>query len=72
LEFQEKARRRMQSLMSSARAVIVVSHDLPALALMCDRVLWLEHGRVQTIGPTAEVIAAYTDQIMQNAQRRAA
>jgi ABC-type polysaccharide/polyol phosphate transport system ATPase subunit len=72
LEFQEKARQRMQNLMSSARAVIVVSHDMPALALMCDRVMWLEHGRIQTIGPTAEVIAAYTNQIMQNAQRRAA
>jgi ABC-type polysaccharide/polyol phosphate transport system ATPase subunit len=72
LEFQEKARRRMQSLMSSARAVIVVSHDLAALNLMCDRVMWLEHGRVQAIGPAAEVIAAYTNQIMQNAQRRAA
>jgi ABC-type polysaccharide/polyol phosphate transport system ATPase subunit len=72
LEFQEKARGRMRSLMSSARAVIVVSHDLPALSLMCDRVMWLEHGRVQSIGPAAEVIAAYTNEILQHAQRRAA
>ncbi len=72
LEFQEKARRRMQDLMSSARAVIVVSHDLHALSLMCERVMWLEQGRANRIGPTAEVIAAYTNQVTQNAQLRAA
>jgi ABC-type polysaccharide/polyol phosphate transport system ATPase subunit len=72
LDFQEKARRRMQDLMSSARAVVVVSHDLGALALMCERVMWLEQGRVNMIGPAAEVIAAYTSQVTQNAQLRAA
>ena len=60
LAFQAKARERMQELMSSARAVIVVSHDLASLPLMCDRVLWLDHGRMRMIGPAAEVIAAYT------------
>jgi ABC-type polysaccharide/polyol phosphate transport system ATPase subunit len=72
MEFQDKARQRMKNLMSRARAVIIVSHDLPTLALMCDRVMWLEHGRLQTIGPTAEVIAAYTEQVRHNAQRQAA
>ena len=62
----------MQDLMSSARAVIVVSHDLHALSLMCERVMWLEQGRANRIGPTAEVIAAYTNQVTQNAQLRAA
>ena len=60
LAFQAKARERMRTLMSSARAVIVVSHDLASLPLLCDRVLWLDHGRMQMIGPAAEVIAAYT------------
>ena len=60
MAFQAKARERMRSLMSSARAVIVVSHDLASLALLCDRVMWLDHGKMQMIGPAAEVIAAYT------------
>ena len=63
MAFQTKARRRMQGLMSSARAVIVVSHDLQSLTLMCDRAMWLEHGRMQMIGPTEQVIAAYTQQV---------
>jgi ABC-type polysaccharide/polyol phosphate transport system ATPase subunit len=26
---------------------------------VCDRVLWLERGRVESLGPTAEVLAEY-------------
>ncbi len=58
--------------MSNARAVIVVSHDLTSLALLCDRVLWLDHGKMQMIGPTEEVIAAYTQQVNGGAQQRQA
>ncbi len=72
MAFQSKARERMQSLMSSARAVIVVSHDLASLALMCDRVLWLDHGHVRQIGPAEEVIAAYAQQVSGGPQRQAA
>ncbi|MCD4726533.1 MAG: ABC transporter ATP-binding protein [Pirellulales bacterium] len=62
MAFQTKARERMKSLMSSARAVIVVSHDMKSLELTCDRVLWLDHGKMQLIGPAEEVIKAYTQQ----------
>jgi ABC-type polysaccharide/polyol phosphate transport system ATPase subunit len=62
IAFQNKARERMQNLISSARAVIIVSHDLNSLSLLCDRVLWLDHGRIQMLGPTEEVIAAYQQQ----------
>jgi ABC-type polysaccharide/polyol phosphate transport system ATPase subunit len=72
LAFQTKARERMRSLMSTARAVIVVSHDLATLPLLCDRVLWLDHGKVQMVGPAAEVIAAYTQEVNQVMQRQAA
>jgi ABC-type polysaccharide/polyol phosphate transport system ATPase subunit len=72
LAFQAKARQRMSDLITSARAVIVVSHDLHSLELLCDRVLWLDHGRVRLNGPTQEVIAAYKQQVEEGAQRRAA
>jgi ABC-type polysaccharide/polyol phosphate transport system ATPase subunit len=72
LAFQAKARARMQALISSARAVIVVSHDLASLELMCDRVLWLDHGHVRQIGPAKQVIAAYAQEVNGAAQRQAA
>lgn len=72
MAFQNKARERMKALMSTARAVIVVSHDMHSLGLMCDRVLWLDHGKTRAIGPAAEVIEAYTRQNNPNAKRQAA
>ena len=72
MAFQEKARERMKALMSSAQAVIVVSHDLTSLAKLCDRVLWLDHGKMQMLGPTEEVLAAYTQQVDQESHRQAA
>ena len=72
ISFQNKARERMKSLMSSARAVVLVSHDMSSIGKICDRVLWLDHGRMQMLGPTKEVIAAYTQQVNQDPQRRAA
>lgn len=72
MAFQTKARERMRGLMSSARAVIVVSHDLTSLAMLCDRVLWLDHGTMRMIGPTEEVIAAYTEEVGQKEPDRQA
>jgi ABC-type polysaccharide/polyol phosphate transport system ATPase subunit len=57
--FQAKAVARMRGLISSARAVVIVSHDLASLERLCDRVLWLDRGRIRMDGPTREVIAAY-------------
>jgi len=59
--FQQKARARMRSLITSARAVVVVSHEMTSLAQICDRIVWLDHGQVRMQGPTHEVIAAYSN-----------
>lgn len=59
LNFQAKARDRMRSLISSARAVIIVSHDLASLSLLCDRIIWLDHGRIHMEGLPADVISSY-------------
>ena len=71
LAFQAKARQRIRTLMSSARAVVVVSHDLESLGRLCDRVLWLDHGTVRAFGPQEEIIAAYA-QASAQLQRSAA
>jgi ABC-type polysaccharide/polyol phosphate transport system ATPase subunit len=62
IAFQHKARERMKNLISSARAVVIVSHDMASLAMLCDKILWLDHGRIHMLGPTEEIIAAYQQQ----------
>src|SRR5437870_2448090 len=56
MSFQEKARRRMREMMAKARLIVMVSHDLDSLAKLCERGVWLDHGRVRQDGPIADVI----------------
>jgi ABC-type polysaccharide/polyol phosphate transport system ATPase subunit len=59
LAFQHKARLRMQEMMANARLMVMVSHDLNSIRSLCNRVLWLEHGRVKMDGPADRVVNAY-------------
>lgn len=58
-DFQAKSRRRMTELMSGGATVLFVSHDLSQIREMCNRVIWLEHGRVKLCGEADEVCSAY-------------
>ena len=59
LSFIQKARQRMQELLQQARLIVLVSHDMDALAKFCDRVMWLDHGQIRQIGPVKATVAAY-------------
>jgi ABC-type polysaccharide/polyol phosphate transport system ATPase subunit len=63
MAFQEKARQRMRGMMSRAKIIVVVTHDLTGLPRLCDTGIWLDRGRVRKIGPVKEVIAAYREHI---------
>lgn len=58
-DFQEKSRARMMKLMSGGTTVLFVSHSLDQIRDMCDRVVWLEHGKVRMVGSAKEVCDAY-------------
>ncbi len=59
MAFQDKARRRMKEMMARAELMVVVSHDLDSLARLCERGLWLDHGKARLYGPIADVVRAY-------------
>jgi ABC-type polysaccharide/polyol phosphate transport system ATPase subunit len=63
LAFQHKAHKRMRELVSRAKILIVVSHDLDTLAKLCDTGVWLAQGRVRHVGPIQDVIAAYREYV---------
>lgn len=41
--------------------MLFVSHDGSAVTSLCDRAIWLEHGRVQQIGTARKVMEAYIE-----------
>ena len=57
--FRKKSHAAMKKLLGQGGAVMVASHGLNGMAEMCDRVLWLERGRVRDVGPAESVIEAY-------------
>lgn len=58
--FQRKSRTRMLEMMTnSGTTVLFVSHNLQQLRQMCDRVIWLDHGRIRAIGSAQEICNAY-------------
>jgi ABC-type polysaccharide/polyol phosphate transport system ATPase subunit len=59
LQFQERCLERIRALHADGRTILLVSHDLPAVAQLCTRVLWLDDGQVRALGEPEPVIAAY-------------
>ena len=58
-EFRVKSTAAIKELIKSDRTVVLVSHNLPTIRELCDRVVWIEEGKSRMVGPTEEVIAAY-------------
>lgn len=59
--FQAKSKRRMMELMSGGTTVLFVSHTLPQVREMCDRVVWLDHGQVKMFGDAKTVCDTYAE-----------
>lgn len=60
MEFQKKCQAKAQAFKNGGITIIFVSHSMEQVKEMCDRAVWLEDHGVKMIGPTAEVVAAYT------------
>jgi ABC-type polysaccharide/polyol phosphate transport system ATPase subunit len=49
----------IKGLAEAGRTVVFVSHDLDQVQELCDRVMWMDSGRVREIGPPDVVLARY-------------
>ena len=59
LNFQKKSENKMRSLISGGTTVLYVSHSIESIKSLCDKVVWLEHGKVIQVGTAEKVCAAY-------------
>lgn len=57
--FQDKASRRLKSLHDRADIVVLAIHSSDAIRDTCNKVLWLERGRMRMFGEVDEVLEAY-------------
>lgn len=57
--FQRKSRAKMLELMGGGTTVLYVSHSLDQIRELCNRVIWLDRGKVVMQGEASEVCDAY-------------
>lgn len=61
--FQKKCLGKMENISKQGRTVLFVSHNMAAINALCDRVIFLDEGKIMEIGRTADVIAEYLSSI---------
>ena len=59
LEFQKKCLGKMQEVSRSGRTIVFVSHQMGQMRRLCERVLWIDGGRIREEGRAGEIIAKY-------------
>lgn len=59
--FQKKSKRKMLSLMGGGTTVLFVSHSIAQIREMCNKVVWLENGKLRMMGDTKKVCDAYQE-----------
>lgn len=64
IKFQEKSKNKMMEMIKGGTTVLYVSHDLSSIMELCNRVVWLEHGKVLKIGDTNSICKEYYEKQM--------
>jgi lipopolysaccharide transport system ATP-binding protein len=59
-QFRGKALEAMQDRVTGEQTVVFVSHMADQVKQLCDRVIWLDNGRVAAAGDAEQVVDAYT------------
>ena len=60
-EFRERCKERMESMLKTAKCVVVCTHNLAAAENLATKVMWIEKGRIMGIGEPSEMISKYKE-----------
>lgn len=58
-EFQQKCHKRMEQLTECGTTVLFVSHSAADIVNMCDRAVWLDHGKMVAEGEAQYIVEKY-------------
>ena len=59
IKFQEKSKGKMLEMIKGGTTVLYVSHSLESIKDLCDRVVWIEHGKMIKMGPAKQICEEY-------------
>jgi len=58
-DFQEKSEKKLNELVEKTGILVIASHSKDLLLKVCNRIIWLEHGKVRLDGNPQDVAKAY-------------
>lgn len=59
MAFQAKSEAKMRNMIGGGTTVLYVSHSIDSIKSICDKAVWLDHGKVVKMGPAAEICDEY-------------
>lgn len=63
MAFQAKSEAKMRSMIGGGTTVLYVSHSINSIKSICDKAVWLDHGKVIKMGPAEEICDEYSKSI---------
>jgi lipopolysaccharide transport system ATP-binding protein len=63
--FQKKCLGKMEDVAHAGRTVLLVSHNMSAIADLCSSAIWLDKGRIVHTGNARAVVAAYLSNVVE-------
>lgn len=57
--FQQKCEERIHKMIEEGVTILLVSHDISMIERLCNKVLWLEHGKMKKFGDTKDICKKY-------------
>jgi len=61
--FRRRALEALRQIINDGKTVLFISHDMWNVRRLCDRILWLEDGRVRAYGPAGEIAERYMNEV---------
>ena len=68
MAFYAKCQERIMRFREAGKTILCVSHSTATARSICDRALWLDHGRLMADGPIAQVMDSYTAAMVAHAE----
>lgn len=66
--FRKKSEAKMKSIIGGGATTILVSHSIPQVRSMCNKILWLDHGRQVAFGDDVKAICDAYEKFLQDKQ----
>lgn len=66
--FRKKSEAKMKSIIGGGATTILVSHSIPQVRSMCNKILWLDHGRQVAFGDDVKGILDAYEKFLQDKQ----